>query len=78
MDGSPDTVHGAEQNDSSSPAIRPGPAATFLHADAGSTLIEYAIAAAIISIGAIAAMQTLGCQLSAVYNGLGNALTNAL
>ena len=46
--------------------------------EAGATLIEYLFVVTIIAVGAIGAMQMVGCQLSNTINSIGNAVTNAV
>lgn len=43
----------------------------------GATAIEYGLIAALISVVIIAAVTIVGTQLSAVFNSIGTALTNA-
>lgn len=43
----------------------------------GATAIEYGLIAALISVVIIAAVTLVGTQLSAVFNSIGTALTNA-
>jgi len=46
--------------------------------DAGQDLIEYAMVAAILALGSLAVLRSLSISLSRTFNGLGNALTNAV
>ena len=46
--------------------------------DAGQDLIEYAMVAAILALGSLAVLRSLSINLSRTFNGLGNALTNAV
>ncbi len=43
----------------------------------GATAIEYGLIAALIAVAAIAAMQSLGTQLSGTFNGVSDCLTDA-
>ena len=63
---------------STQPGVSPASLASFFRCEAGATMIEYALVAAIISLGALGAMQTLGCQISVVYDNIGSSLTSAL
>ncbi len=46
--------------------------------DAGQDLIEYAMVAAILALGSLAVIRSLSINLNKTFNGLGNALTNAV
>lgn len=46
----------------------------FLRDEDGATAIEYALLAAIISIGAMAAMTTVGTNLNSIFDKVGSAL----
>jgi pilus assembly protein Flp/PilA len=46
--------------------------------DSGQDLIEYALVAALVGLGAVAAMKGLATSISTTFNGVGNALTNAV
>ena len=46
--------------------------------DSGQDLIEYALVAALVGLGAVAAMNGLKNSISNTFNGVGNALTNAV
>ena len=45
--------------------------------DSGQDLIEYALVAALVGLGSVAAISGLSNTLSNTYNGVGSALTNA-
>jgi pilus assembly protein Flp/PilA len=45
--------------------------------DAGQDLIEYALVAALVGLGAVAAMKGLSNSVKNTYNGVGTSLTNA-
>jgi pilus assembly protein Flp/PilA len=49
-----------------------------LNDESGQDLIEYALVAAIIALGAVAAMGTVANNIKNVFNGIGNGLTNAV
>ena len=46
--------------------------------DSGQDLIEYALVAALVGLGAVAAMKGLANSIGTSFNGVGNALTNAV
>ncbi len=46
--------------------------------DSGQDLIEYALVAALVGLGAVAAMKGLKNSIGNTYNGVGNSLTNAV
>jgi len=46
--------------------------------DSGQDLIEYALVAAIVGLGAVTAMRGLSNALKSSFGGLGNSLTNAV
>lgn len=54
---------------------------SFLYDESGATAIEYGLIAALVSVAAIAALQSLGGSLESIFNvvstELGNAATNA-
>ncbi len=52
--------------------------AAFLEDESGQDLIEYALVAALVGLGAIAAMRVLSNAIGNSFNGVGNALTNAV
>jgi pilus assembly protein Flp/PilA len=45
--------------------------------DSGQDLIEYALVAALVGLGAVAAMKGLGNSIGNAFNGVGTALQNA-
>lgn len=46
--------------------------------ESGQDLIEYALVAALVGLGALAATKGLSNAISNSFNGVGNALTNAV
>ncbi len=50
----------------------------FLHDDSGQNLIEYALVAGIIGLGAVVAMTSLGTKISAAFTTIGSTLTSAI
>jgi pilus assembly protein Flp/PilA len=46
--------------------------------DSGQDLIEYALVAALVGLGVIAAMKGLKNSVGNTFNGVGNSLTNAV
>lgn len=50
----------------------------FLRDESGQDLIEYALVAAIIALGATAAMTTLATTISTAFTTVGTKLTNAI
>lgn len=46
--------------------------------DSGQDLIEYALVAALVGLGAVAAMRGLSNTVGKNFNGVGNELTNAV
>jgi pilus assembly protein Flp/PilA len=46
--------------------------------DAGQDLIEYALGAALVALGSIAAMKGLGNTIGNSFNGVNNSLTSAV
>ena len=46
--------------------------------DSGQDLIEYALVAALVGLGAVAAMKGLDNSIKGAFNGVGNSLTNAI
>lgn len=46
--------------------------------DSGQDLIEYALVAALVGLGAVVAMRGLKNSIGNAFNGVGNALTNAV
>lgn len=50
----------------------------FLKDDSGQDLIEYALVAALVGLGAVAAMSGLSNAIGNTFNGVGTSLTNAV
>jgi pilus assembly protein Flp/PilA len=50
----------------------------FVRDESGQDLIEYALVAAMIGLGAVAAMSRLAEQIISAFNSVGRQLTNAL
>ena len=46
--------------------------------DSGQDLIEYALVAALVGLGSVIAMKGLATSISTTFNGVGNAVTNAV
>ena len=46
--------------------------------ESGQDLIEYALVAALVGLGAVASMRSLATSISTTFNGVGNSLTNAV
>jgi pilus assembly protein Flp/PilA len=46
--------------------------------DSGQDLIEYALVAAIVALGAVAALRGLSNNIGKTFNSVGNSLTNAV
>ena len=46
--------------------------------ESGQDLIEYALVAALVGLGAVAAMNSLSNSIANTFNGVGNSLTNAV
>ncbi len=49
----------------------------FANDESGQDLIEYALIAGLIAVGAIAAMTLLGNNIGNSFNGVGNTISNA-
>jgi len=45
--------------------------------DSGQDLIEYALVAALVGLGAVAAMKGLGTSIATTFTGVGTSLTTA-
>jgi pilus assembly protein Flp/PilA len=45
--------------------------------ESGQDLIEYALVAALVGLGAVASMQTLATNIENAFNGVGTQLANA-
>ena len=50
----------------------------FVQDESGQDLIEYALVAALVGLGSVAAMQGLSNSIATTFNGVGNSLTNAV
>lgn len=50
----------------------------FIADESGQDLIEYALVAALVGLGAVAAMRTLSNNIGKTFNSVGNSLTNAI
>lgn len=50
----------------------------FVQDESGQDLIEYALVAALVGLGAVAAMQGLSNSIANTFNGVGNSLTNVV
>ena len=50
----------------------------FIHDESGQDLIEYALVAGLIGLGAVAAMTGLSGKISGAFNSVGNSLTNSV
>ena len=46
--------------------------------ESGQDLIEYALVAALVGLGSVAAMGSLANSISSTFNGIGNALNSAV
>jgi pilus assembly protein Flp/PilA len=46
--------------------------------DSGQDLIEYALVAGLIGLGAVASMSSLASQIGSTFNSVGNSLANAV
>jgi pilus assembly protein Flp/PilA len=49
----------------------------FLHDESGATAIEYGLIAALISVAIIAALTSVGTNLSTTFNNVASALTSS-
>ena len=52
--------------------------AAFMKDESGQDLIEYALVAGLIGLGAVVAMTGLSGKISNAFNSVGNSLTNAM
>ena len=50
----------------------------FMNDESGQDLIEYALVAGLIGLGAVVAMSGLATKIGTAFNTVGNSLTNAL
>jgi pilus assembly protein Flp/PilA len=48
-----------------------------INEDSGQDLIEYALVAALVGLGAVASMKSLSNSIGTAFNGVGTALSNA-
>ncbi len=48
-----------------------------MHEESGQDLIEYALVAALVGLGAVTAMKGLSNTITNAFNTIGNSLTNA-
>jgi len=51
---------------------------TLMNDESGQDLIEYALVAGLIGLGAVAAMSSLSTQIASAFGSVGNQLTNAV
>jgi pilus assembly protein Flp/PilA len=51
---------------------------SFLQDDSGQDIVEYALVAVLIGLGATAAMSTLASSISTALSGIGNRLTTSI
>ena len=49
----------------------------FMQEESGQDLIEYALVAALVGLGAVASMQSLANNIGNTFNNIGNSLTAA-
>ncbi len=49
--------------------------ANLMNDESGQDLIEYALVAALVGLGAVAAMKTLGTNISSAFTSVGSTLT---
>jgi pilus assembly protein Flp/PilA len=52
--------------------------ASFIKDESGQDLIEYALVAGLIGLGAVVAMSGLATKIGTAFNTVGNTLTNSL
>jgi len=52
--------------------------AALMNDESGQDLIEYALVAGLIGLGAVVAMTTLSGKIGTAFNSVGNQLTNAV
>ena len=50
----------------------------FYNDESGQDLIEYALVAALVGLGSVAAMNSLATSIGTAYNGVGSTLTSAV
>jgi pilus assembly protein Flp/PilA len=51
---------------------------SFIRDESGQDLIEYALVAGLIGLGAVVAMSGLSTKMKQTFNSVGNGLTNAI
>ncbi len=51
---------------------------SFMRDDSGQSLIEYALVAGIIGLGAVLALTSLGTKISSAFSKIGTQLTSAM
>ncbi len=51
---------------------------SFMRDESGQSLIEYALVAGIIGLGAVLAMTSLGTKISSAFSTIGSQLTSAM
>jgi len=52
--------------------------AALIHDESGQDLIEYALVAGLIGLGAVVAMSGLATKIGTAFNAVGNSLTNSV
>jgi pilus assembly protein Flp/PilA len=52
--------------------------ASLMKEESGQDLIEYALVAGLIGLGAVVAMTSLSGKIGSAFNSVGNSLTNAM
>ena len=50
----------------------------FLHDESGQDLIEYALVAALVGLGAVASMNTLASAIGSAFSSIGTTLSSAV
>ncbi len=50
---------------------------SFMNEESGQDLIEYALVASLIALGAVASMQTLSTKIGSAFTSIGTALSSA-
>jgi pilus assembly protein Flp/PilA len=51
---------------------------TLIHDESGQDLIEYALVAALVGLGAVVAMKSLGTSIGSAFNSIGTTLTGSV
>jgi pilus assembly protein Flp/PilA len=49
----------------------------FIHEESGQDLVEYALVAALVGLGAVASLNSLASSVTNTFNAVGNTLTTA-